>query len=147
MAMVLAALFGSWTGMAAFGAVSFWQDPPKPSELWSVPLVVVVYGTIFGFPLALLGLAAVGLPLALMLRNWAERAWMPVIAVTVGALGGRFLYYAVDHTVFFGVDDFTHWIDNYGFLIGTTTSYFWLVFARRVIKKKALEPEISRSTT
>ncbi len=103
-------------------------------EISTVVLVVLVYGTIVGFPAGLIGLIVVGVPLALLLRGLAERRWMLLLAALIGAAAGRLLHLIIDHTIFFGNDDLQRSaLTNYGFWIGGSTGLLWLVYARRVL--------------
>ena len=105
-------------------------------DLWAIPVIIVAYGSIFGFPLALIGLVLVGLPLALLLRDQSRRLWMPLLALMIGSLVGRILYHLADHLLGFGIDHFWRWrIDDYGLLIGASSGLLWLLFARSAFEK------------
>jgi hypothetical protein len=109
-------------------------DGLQPSELPNIVLIVFVYGTVVGFPAAWVGLVIAGIPLALLLRGVADRTWMLLGAVLLGAAAGRVLYLFVDHAIFFGNDDLRRSaLTNYGFWIGGSTGLLWLVYARRVL--------------
>lgn len=109
------------------------------SELWAVPVTIIVYGTIVGFPIAFAGLLMLGLPLALTLGRWADRPWMPFMAFFGGALAGRVTYHLVDHAIFFGIDHLWSWrLADYGVLIGAPTGFIWFLFARRVLREQRI---------
>lgn len=74
----------------------------------------VLFFALFAFFLVFPTVALVGVPLALILRRFAQRRWMPVPAVLIGsALGWLIMAWMVPY------------FPSMGALYGGATGYFW----------------------
>jgi hypothetical protein len=138
-ALLGAAWLGSFLGMTAYALmIALTVEPTADvSELWSIPFIVVGYATFVGLPVGLIGLLVFGVPLTVLLKTWAERPWMVIVALAAGPVAGRLLYFLIDHAFSKGSYDLWGWPQaDYAVLIGATTGLLWLLFARRVLRKQ-----------
>ncbi|MBP0494517.1 hypothetical protein [Roseomonas indoligenes] len=107
------------------------------SELWTVPVIILGYGTL-SIPFVALGLLVFGLPATPLLRRHAGRWWVGVVAVLWGALAGRLVFYAIDHGLFSGNYRFsTVRFSDMGIIYGVPTALAWWLLQRRRLLRAA----------
>ena len=94
-ALAKAALVGAYAGMACELGAIFVIDLPggaPRAEAWSIPILVLVYGT-FAIPFTAMGLCLFGLPLGKALRPLLRYHWSFVFAAVCGALSGQVFFW------------------------------------------------------
>ncbi|WP_458093506.1 hypothetical protein [Roseomonas sp. WA12] len=129
----LSSMAGAYAGITVqslfkMGGVPF-------AELWIIPALILGYGTL-SIPFVALGLLVFGLPLTPLLRRYADRWWVGVLALLWGALAGRIVFYAIDHGLFSG-----HYrlgslrVFDMGIIYGVPTALaWWLLQCRRLLR-------------
>lgn len=124
-------LIGAYGGMILQSFVGLSRGPIDTSDLWALPVIILVYG-LFALPFVALGLAFFGWPATALLRRWAQSWWVGVVAALWGAAAGKLMFYAIDHHLFFGfsaLDDVT--LTDPGILYGVPTGLAWWWFYRQ----------------
>lgn len=111
--------------------VTLSRGPIDMSDLWALPVIILVYG-LFALPFVALGLALFGWPATALLRPWAQSRWVGVVAALWSAAAGKLMFYAIDHHLFFGhytLDEMT--FADLGILYGVPTGLAWWWFYRQ----------------
>jgi hypothetical protein len=132
-AFSLSVIVGAFAGMSLQSALALWAagESLNPSELWAVPVIVLIYGAI-AIPFVAMGLALFGLPATVLLRRWAGRWWMGTVAILWGGISGKLTYFAIDHLLFFGNYDLRKVeLFDMGLLYGVPTGLVWWLMLRR----------------
>jgi hypothetical protein len=132
----LSVFIGAYVGITLQMVVTNWVEPVDPSELWAIPVLLLVYG-ILAVPFVAIGLALFGLPVTAMLRRKAKDWWMVAVAAIWGSLAGKFMYYAVDHLLFLGHYDIlmVSFFDM-GVIYGLPTGLAWWALYRRELSSR-----------
>jgi hypothetical protein len=124
---------GAYVGISAQMVVALLVEPVDSAEIWTIPVLLLVYG-MFAVPFVALGLALFGLPLTRLLHRSAQRWWVGLIAAVCGSVAGKIMFYAVDHLLFFGVYDIMEaTILDMGVLYGLPTGLAWWALYRREV--------------
>lgn len=131
-AVMPAAWLGSVLGFGVLALIGAWPDLTI-SDIWRMPLFVIVMATMFGLPVTVLGLLAIGLPLAYLLRGYSHRKWMALLALALGAGIGLAGFHMLNALFLFGSDSvWAARIDSLGLLMGGFTGLLWYGFARNL---------------
>ena len=80
----LSVLIGSYVGIILQMIVTTWGEPIDRSELWALPVLILIYG-LLALPFVALGLAVFGLPVTRLLRRKAQD-WRVGILAALWAL-------------------------------------------------------------
>lgn len=127
----LSVFIGAYVGIILQMVGTTWAKPIDPSELWAVPLILLVYG-LFAVPFVALGLGIFGWPVTSLLRGSAQAWWVGAVAALWGGLSGKLMFYAVDHLLFFGFYDLMKVsIRDLGVIYGLPTGLAWWALRRR----------------
>lgn len=127
---------GAYVGVILQMVITTWTEPVDPSELWAIPVLLLVYG-LLAVPFVAMGLALFGLPVTAMLRQRAQDWWVGALAAVWGCLAGKLMFYAVDHFLFFGLYDI--WkvsILDMGVIYGLPTGLAWWALHRRELASR-----------
>jgi hypothetical protein len=122
---------GAYAGIILQMIITTWSEPIDLSELWAIPVLLVIYG-LLAVPFVAVGLALFGLPVTAMLRQRAQNAWVGALAAVWSCLAGKLMFFAVDHLLFFGLYDIlkVSFLDM-GVIYGLPTGLAWWALNRR----------------
>ncbi len=127
----LSVAIGAYTGVTLQFLLASWYEPIDFSELWAIPLILIIYG-LFAVPFVALGLAIFGLPLTHLLYRSARKSWVGAIAILWSAVAGKLLFFAVDHLMFFGQYEIAKiQLLDMGIIYGLPTGVAWWLLRRR----------------
>ena len=135
-AFALSVLIGAYLGILTQMLVTLWGEPIQRSDLWALPVILLVYG-LLALPFVALGLALFGLPATLLLRRRAQEWWIGPIAALWGAMAGKLTFYVMDQQVFLGAYDV--WkvsIYDGGIIYGVPTALAWWLLYRRELSRQ-----------
>jgi hypothetical protein len=127
----LSTVIGAYAGVILQLIATSWQSGGVSyDELWALPIIILGYG-LFAIPAVALGLMVFGIPALRLLRQNSDRWWIGCIAIASGALAGKLVFLAVDHTFFMGFYEFARisFVDM-GVLYGVPTGLAWWVLNR-----------------
>lgn len=129
----LSVLIGAFGGISLHLLVTALDAPIDVSELWAVPVLILVYG-LFALPFVAVGLALFGLPVTALLRGRAQAWWVGLIAALWGTVAGKLMFYVIDSVLFFGSYKFLHIsLTDLGIIFGVpTASAWWLLHCREL---------------
>lgn len=126
-------LTGAYVGIALQMLLMSWNEPLDVSELWAIPVLLIVYGSI-AIPFVAAGLAIFGLPFTRLLVRKAHSWWVGVVAVLWGATAGKLLFYIIDHLLFTGSYEIEKFqLFDMGIIYGIPTGIAWWLFCLREI--------------
>lgn len=126
---------GAYVGVILQMVIPNLGKPVDPSELWAIPVLLLVYG-LLAVPFVAAGLAVFGLPVTALLRKRAPDWWVGALAAVWGCLTGKLMFYAVDHFLFFGFYDILNVsIRDMGMIYGLPTGLAWWALHRRELAK------------
>lgn len=127
-----ASLIGAYSGIIMQGALAMSAEPEFDwSEVWAIPIIVVVYGLI-ALPFVSLGLFLFGLPARRIFHSQRRHWWIGLVAGIAGGIAGKLVFYAIDQFLFFGL--YRLWETgrfDLGVLYGAPTGIAWWWLNRR----------------
>ena len=127
----LSVLVGAYAGVILNMLIAMASDGFPWQDLWSVPIIIFFYGLISA-PFVAIGLAIFGIPAAHLLDRFSGRWWVGCVAILLGGLAGKILFFAVDHAIFFGYYDIRKIeLRDFGILYGAPSGFAWWAFNRR----------------
>ena len=133
----LSVFIGSYAGITLQMLITNWTGPIDLSELWVIPVLLLVYG-LLAIPFVAMGLALFGLPATAMLRQRAQEWWVGALAAVWGCLAGKLMFYAVDHFLFYGLYDILKVsIFDMGVIYGLPTGLAWWALHRRELARRS----------
>ena len=132
-AFVFSVLIGAFAGIAIQMLVTLSPEPFDPGELWALPVMFAAYGAL-AVPFVAIGLALFGVPAAQVLRGQAHKWWVGIVAVVWGAVTGKLVFFAIDHSLFLGQYEIAK-VGPYdmGLIYGVPTALAWWLLHRREI--------------
>lgn len=132
----LSVLIGAYVGVTLQMIATTWGEPIERSELWVVPVLILIYG-FFALPFVAVGLALFGLPLTGLLRRRAQDWWVGVLAAVCGAVAGKLMFFAIDSVIFLGLYDISKMtLLDMGVIYGVPTGLAWWVLYRRELARR-----------
>lgn len=127
---------GAYGGVTLQMVAATWGGPPDPSELWVIPVLLLVYGML-AVPFVALGLGLFGLPVTSVIRRWAQSWWVGPFAALWGGVAGKLMFYGIDHLMFFGQYRFLEiGISDMGLLFGVPTGVAWWTLHRQELANR-----------
>lgn len=95
---------GSFGGICLQLLISVWLDPPpieNAFEFLLLPYLIFTYGLV-AMPFVAIGLGVFGIPARRLLHRKANSWWLGWLALALGAIAGKLIFYGIDHTIFSG---------------------------------------------
>lgn len=129
-AAVMGAYFGTAIELATIALIEFRSGEELWADFWSVPLLILAYGTL-AIPFTALGLCCFGLPLGRLLRPLLSYRWSAVIAAIAGALCGQVFWWLFAGLLWGRVTQSSFWDAAIGAAWGLPTGFAYWFFERR----------------